>query len=157
MGINFSKHNRSTATQEHKYLRGNPFSLKRKTTGKTLNNFTILNRDYNTWRYNLSKKKKTLSFFSLTALFLNVYLSQFSLSLYIFLFSFACSHAHNSPRLHCPQSHSLGILFLLTSRMASPCISSSFPSFLPFTVMTSNHNKCNSLAFSQFLFSSALP
>ena len=35
-------------TQEHKDLRENPFSLKRKIAGQTLNNFTILNRDYNT-------------------------------------------------------------------------------------------------------------
>ena len=48
MGINFSKHSGSTATQEHKYLHGNPFSLKGKSMGQTLNNFTILNRDYNT-------------------------------------------------------------------------------------------------------------
>ena len=97
-------------------------------------------------------KEKTFFFFSLTALFLTMYLSQFSLALYIFLFSFACSHARSSPRLHCPQSHSLGILFLLTSRMASPCISSSFPSFLPFTLLTSIHNKCLDFASANFFF-----
>ena len=40
--------NESTTTQEHKDLRGNPFFLKGKTMGQTPNNFTILNRDYNT-------------------------------------------------------------------------------------------------------------
>ena len=59
-------HNGSTTTQEHKDLCGNPFSLKGKTTGQTLNNFTILNRDYNTQRYNLSKEKNlSFSFHSL--------------------------------------------------------------------------------------------
>ena len=61
------------------------FSFKVKTTGQTPNNFTILNRSYNIERYNLRKKKKTLFFFSLTALFLTVYLSQFSLIFFLLL------------------------------------------------------------------------
>ena len=52
--------------------------------GQIPNNFTILNRDYNTQRYNLIKKKKNSLFLSLTALFLTVYLSQFCFALYIF-------------------------------------------------------------------------
>ena len=72
----------------------NHFFLKGKTTGQTPNNFTILNRDYNTQRYNLSKKK-TIFFFSLTALFLTVYFLLLSL-----FFSCACSHSHSSSRLH---------------------------------------------------------
>ena len=129
--------------------------------GQTPNNFTILNRDYNTQRYNLRKKKNTLFFFSLTTLFLTVYLSQFPLALCIFLFSFACSHSRSSPRLHCTKSHSLELLFPLlfflpTSRMTSLFISSSFPSFLPFTLLTSNHNKCNSLALTLCLLLSFL-
>ena len=62
----------------------------------------------------------------------------------------------------CTQSLlSLGLHFLLTGRMASPFISSSFPSFLPFTLLTTNHNKRNSLALTllqplPFSFSSPL-
>ena len=61
----------------------NPFFLEGKITGQIPNNFTILNRDYNTQIYILSKEK-TLFFFSLTALFLTMYLSQFSLTLIYF-------------------------------------------------------------------------
>ena len=39
--INFSKDSGSTNTQEHKDLRGNPFSLKGKISGQTPNNFAI--------------------------------------------------------------------------------------------------------------------
>ena len=39
--INFSKDSGSTNTQEHKDLRGNPFSLKGKILGQISNNFTI--------------------------------------------------------------------------------------------------------------------
>ena len=56
-------------------------------------------------------------------------------------------------------SLSLGLHFLLTGRMASPFISSSFPSFLAFTLLTSNHNNAIHLpwlCFSHFLFPSAL-
>ena len=92
---NFSKHSGRTITQEYKDLRGNPFSLKGKTTGQTPNNFTISNRDYNTYRYNLSKEKLHFSFHSLLS-----FSFLFSLTLSIFLFSFACSHLSNSSRLH---------------------------------------------------------
>ena len=86
----------------------------------------------------------------------------FSLTLSIFLFSFACSHSSNSSRLHqssislagtslftgASHPHPLGSSLLqpiFTSRMASLFISSSFPSFLPFTRFISSHNKCNHL------------
>ena len=101
------------------------------------------------------ERRKTL--FSLTALFLNVYV----LLLSFFLSSFACSHSRNSSRLHLVLT-----LWDFTSfspcpngRMASPFISSSFPSFLPFTLFTSSHNKCRTtyLDFtSTNFFSSAL-
>ena len=58
----------TTEAQLHKnaniYIE-NPFSLKRKTTGQTSNNFIILDRDYYTQRYNLSKEKLFFSFHSL--------------------------------------------------------------------------------------------
>ena len=44
-----------------------------------------------------------------------MYLSQFSLTRSIFLFSFACSHSHSSSRLHYPQSNSQGLLFFFPS------------------------------------------
>ena len=141
--INFSKYSGSTTTQEHKDLYRNSFSSKGKITEQILNNFTILNRDYNIYRYNLSKEK-ILFFFSLTALFLTVYLSQFSLTLYIFLFSFTCSHSRSSPRLHCPQSHSLGLLFTLLLQMTKwpfPFIFSPHSSFLLSTLFKLSHNK----------------
>ena len=85
----------------------NLFSLKRKITGQTPNNFTILNRDYNIQRYNLSTKKKNPHFFfSLTVLFFTMYLSQISHALSMFLFSYAYSHLRSSSRLH--QSSHLG-------------------------------------------------
>ena len=111
---------------------------------QTKNNFTLLNRDYNTQRNNLSKIKLSFSFHSL--LFLIVCLSQFFLTLSIFLFSFACSLTHTILQDCTQASSSLGLHFLLIGRIVSPLISSSFPSFLPFTLLTSNHNKCNSLA-----------
>ena len=84
------------------------------------------------------------------------------LLLSIFLFSFACSHSRSSSRLHLVLT-----LWDFTSffpypngRMASPFISSSFPSFIPFTLFTSSHNKCKptylDFASTNF-FSSALP
>ena len=48
MGINFSKHSINTTSQKRQDLRENPLFLKGKTIGQTPNNFTILNRDYNT-------------------------------------------------------------------------------------------------------------
>ena len=51
------------------------FLLEGKTTGQTPNNFTTSNRDYNTQRYNLSKKNLSFSFHLLL-----------SSSLYIFSF-----------------------------------------------------------------------
>ena len=69
--------------------------MKGKTTGQTPNNFPISNRDYNTYRYNLSKEKLHFSFHSLLSFsFCNF------LTLSIFLFSFACPHSSNSSRLH---------------------------------------------------------
>ena len=103
--------NESTTIQEYKDLRGNPFSLKGKITGQTPNNFTISKIDITTLRDTTWVKKKPLFFFLLTTLFLTVYLSQFSLAIYIFLFSFACFHSRSSPKLHCPQSHTLGLFF----------------------------------------------
>ena len=87
----------------------------------------------------------------------------FSLTLFIFLFSFACSHSRSSSRLHLV----LTTLWDFTSfslcpngRMASTFISSSFPSFLPFTLFTSSHIKCKptylDFASTNF-FSLALP
>ena len=64
----------------------NLFSLKRKITGQTSNNFTILNRDYNIQRYNLSTKKKpSLFLFSHCSLLHYVSLTNFSCSLYVSL------------------------------------------------------------------------
>ena len=109
-------------------------------------------------------KEKTLFFFSFIALFLTVYLSQFSLTLSIFLFSFACSHSRSSSRLHLVLTtlwnFTSFFLFCPNGRMASTFISSSFPSFLPFTLFTSSHNKYKptylDFASTNF-FSSALP
>ena len=73
----------------------------------------------------------------------------FSLTLSIFLFSFACSHSRSSSRLHlvlttlCDFSSFLH--FSPNGRMASLFNSSSFPSFLPFTLFTSSYNKCKPL------------
>ena len=105
------------------------------------------------------QRKKALFFFLLIALFLTVYLSQLSLAIYIFLFSFACSHiflfsfacSHSCSfsKLHCPQSHSLRLPFtlLFCTKWPNdiPFISSSFSSFLPFILLISIHNKCNLL------------
>ena len=86
----------------------------------------------------------------------------FSLTLSIFPFSFACSHSRSSSRLHQSLVSLAGTsLFsgtshlhpIFTGRMASLFISSYFPSFLPFTLFTSSHNKCKStyLDFASFL------
>ena len=58
-------------------------------------------------------QRKTLFFFSfsLATLFLTVYLSQFSLALYIFLLSFAWSHSRNYSRLHQSSLHSFLLFF----------------------------------------------
>ena len=86
----------------------------------------------------------------------------FSLTLSIFFFSFACSYSRNSSRLHqsstslagtslfsgASHPHPLGSSLLqpiFTGRMASLFISSSFPSFLPFTLFISSHKKCKPL------------
>ena len=108
--------------------------------GQIPNNFTILNRDYNTQRYNLNKKKKKNSHLLFTHCSFPhcISLTIFFCSLY-FLFYFACSHSHGSSRLHCPQSHSLELLFTLLFPFFLLCtkwqmaeqphfISSSFPS-----------------------------
>ena len=71
----------------------NPFSLKGKTTGQTPNNFTILNRYYNTQRYNLSKEKFSFSFHSLLSSSLCI--SHNFLLLSLFFSSFTCSHSHS--------------------------------------------------------------
>ena len=86
----------------------------------------------------------------------------FSLTLSIFPFSFACSHSRSSSRLHQSLVSLAGTsLFsgtshlhpIFTGRMASLFISSYFPSFLPFTLFTSSHNKCKPtyLDFASFL------
>ena len=88
----------------------------------------------------------------------------FSLTLSIFLFSFACSHSRSSSRLHLVLTtlwnFTSFFLFCPNGRMASTFISSSFPSFLPFTLFTSSHNKYKptylDFASTNF-FSSALP
>ena len=147
----------SITTQELKNLRENLFYLKGKTTGHISNNFIILNRNYNTQRYNLSKK--TLFFLLLNALFLTIYF----LFLYIFLFSFTCSHLRRSSRLHLILTtlwDSLLFPLCTNGRMVSPFNSSSFPSFLRFTLFTSSHNKYKPtyLDFaSTHFFSSTLP
>ena len=73
----------------------------------------------------------------------------FSLTLSIFLFSFACSHSRSSSRLHLVLTtlwdFSSFLHFCPNGRMASLFNSSSFPSFLPFTLFTSSHNKCKPL------------
>ena len=94
------------------------------------------------------EKKKSLFFFSLTAFFLTAYLSQFSLTLSIFSFSFACSHSRSSSRLTLSSHFGTSLLYspIFTGRMASLFISSSFPSFLPSTLFTSSHNKYKPLS-----------
>ena len=125
----------------------NPFSLKGKIKGQTLNNFTILNRDYN-----IQLEQRNLFFFlffhfsfSLTALFLIVYLSPFSPTLYVFLFSFIFYYSRSSSRLH-QSSHSgtslndstpigpMAFLFLhlFLSFLPSSCLAS----------LTSHFSKC---------------
>ena len=104
--MNFSKHNHTKTPR----FTWKSFSFEEKTMGQIPNNFTILNRIYNTERCNLSKEE-TLFFFSLIALFFIVYLSQFSLTLSIFLFFFACSQSRSSSRLHRSQSHLLEKLY----------------------------------------------
>ena len=116
--------------------------------GQTPNNFTILNRNYN-----LSKKKKklTLLFFSLTVPFLSHCISIiiFSYSLYFSLLFCLLTHSRSSARLHLvlsltcwnfflffPSSRPNGLSLLFLSR---------FPSFIPFTLFTSSHNKCKPL------------
>ena len=103
-------------------------------------------------------KKKSLFLFTHCSLSHCV----FSLTLSIFLFSFACPHSRNSSKL--PQSsislagtslfsgashpHPLETSLLqtiFTGRTATLFISSSFPSFLPFTLFISSHNKCKPL------------
>ena len=78
--MNFSKHNHTRTPR----FTWKSFLYEEKATGQIPNNLTILNRNYNTERYNLSKEK-TLFFFSLIALFFTMYLSQFSLTLYFSL------------------------------------------------------------------------
>ena len=69
----------------------NHFFLKGKITGQTPNNFTILNKDYNIFH---------------SLLFSLLFISHNFLLLYVFFFSFACSHSRSFSRLHCP--HTLG-------------------------------------------------
>ena len=86
----------------------------------------------------------------------------FSLTLSIFLFSFAWSHSRNSSRVHqssvslietslfsgashpYPLETSL-LQTIFTGRTATLFISSSFPSFLPFTLFISSRNICKPL------------
>ena len=141
--------------------------------GQTPNNFTILNRDYNIQRYNLNKEKLYFSFHSLLSS--SVWI--FSYPLYFSPLLLALTHAvlpdctqfsvslagislffpwgfTSSP----PGTSLLQPIFI--GRMASLFISSSFPSFLPFTLFISSHNKCKptylDFASTNF-FSSALP
>ena len=96
--------------------------------------------------------KKTIFFSSLHALFLTVYLSQFSLALYFFPFLLlALTHIvfQDCTVLNLIL---LGLLHLLIGWMALPFISKSFPSFLPFTLLTSIHNKCLDFASANFFF-----
>ena len=110
-------------------------------------------------------KKNSLFLFTQCSLSYRV----FSLTLSIFLFPFACSHSRSSSRLHQSSVSLAGAsLFSGASHLhpsskwpnASPFISSSFPSFLPFTLFISSHNKCKptylDFASTNF-FSSALP
>ena len=80
-----------------------------------------------------------------------MYLSQFSLTPSIFLFSFTCSHSRSSLRLHCPHSHLLGLLLFSWPQMPKwpfPFISFTFSVlFFPSTLFTSNHNKWKQLNF----------
>ena len=127
--------------------------MKGKTTGQTPNNFTISNRDYNTYRYNLSKEKLHFSFHSLLSfsfcnfsyplyfslLFRLPSLKQFFKIATILILTCWDFYFHWGPF----RSSLLQPIF--TGRMASPFISSSFPSFLPFTLFKSSHNKCKPL------------
>ena len=90
-------------------------------------------------------KKKNLFFFSLATLFFTMYLSQFSLTPSIFLFSFTCSHSCSSLRLHCPHSHLLGLLLFSRPQMPKwpfPFISFTF-SFLFFLPHSSHQITTN--------------
>ena len=120
----------------------NHFSLKGKITRQTLNNFTILNKDYNIWIYNLGKEK--FFFFSLMALCFTVYLSQFSLVICVFLLF--CLLSLTQFFKTTLSSHS-GILSAPNGQMTFPFISSSLSSFLPFTRLSSIHNKCKPTCF----------
>ena len=142
MGINFSKYSGSTTTQKYKKLHGNLFSLKRKIIEQTLNNFTILNKDCNTQKFSLNKKK-TFFFFLFTALFLSVYLSQFSLTVYLSFLFYSLTHLRNS----------LKTALILTFSGTSPLFTTKWPNglsfyfftfffFSSFILFTSSHNKC---------------
>ena len=93
--------------------------MKRKITGQISNNFTILNRNYNTLIYNLRKKKHTLYLFTYCSLFHCISLTIFSYSLY---FSF----------LFCllSLSLSLGLLFSLLQMVEWPYFIFLHPFFL---------------------------
>ena len=85
------------------------------------------------------EQRKTLFLFSLTTLFLTVYLSQFSLALYIFLLF--CLHSLTQFFKTTMSSHSR-TLSAPNGRMTFLFISSCLSSFLPSTRLSSIHNKC---------------
>ena len=108
----------------------------------------------------MSKKKKNFLF-----LFTHYFLPHciFSLTLSIFLFSFTFSHSRSSLRLHLV----LTTLWDFSSFSPLPKWPNGvylyffiFSSFLPFTLFSSNHNKCKPLTLTLLqsnFFSSALP
>ena len=120
--------------------------------------FSLYQIEITTLRYTTWVKKNSLLLFTHCSLSHYV----FSLTLTIFLFSFSCSHSLNSSRLHQssvslagtslffeashPHPHGTSLLQpIFTGRIASLFISSSFPSFLPFTLFISSHTKCKPL------------
>ena len=127
-------YNGNTTIQEYKNLHKKLFLFERKIMGQTRNNFIILNRNYNTWRHNLSKQI-LLFFFSLTALFFTLYLSQFSLALYIFLLFYLVSLTQLFKTA--PVLTSLFSPFFSVVHQVAEWPYFSFSSFLPSTCLTS--------------------
>ena len=110
-------------------------SLKEKTTRYISNNFTILNRDYNTWRIPLEKKKTIFCFLLTFSLYISHNFLLFSIFFSFLFYLLSLTQLFKTAMSSISLTGICPLLLYTKWPNGLPFISSSFPSLLPFNTL----------------------